>query len=287
MRFDKFYILFFISVLMILLVSCTDNGGNEKPKATMYALVENQNWQTPEPNAVITESRIDIFGTSNGRTIQISIKSGQKGEYQLGLAQGHEGKFFPNLSPGTLPFSTNTNEQGMGIVNITSLSHETRTISGNFYFTGYRPSDNAKRVISDGRFSNVPFSFIHDTDTSSFANILTCQVDGANWIATEIQASQYDSLRIYARNENTNERIKLVFPVNIEAGVHYITSTGPVYAYFEPIFHSFMATNGSATINEHDTENNIIKGSFFFNFINNEEETISVTSGFFQIEYEN
>ncbi len=286
MRFCKFYILLIISVLLILFVSCTDNGGNEQPKATMYALVNNQNWQTPDPNAVITETRIDVFGTSNGRTIHISIKSGEQGEYQLGIAQGHEGKFYPNMSAGTFPFSTNTNEQGMGIVNITSLNHDTRKISGNFYFTGYRESDNASRVISDGKFSNVDFTFIHDPDTSSFTNIFTCQIDGNNWVASEIEASKYDSLRIYARNVSTGERIKLVMPANIGAGVHHITTTGPVYAYFEPIFYVFKATVGSVTINQHDPESNIIKGSFYFDFINNEEETISVSGGVFEIEYE-
>ncbi len=288
MKFIKLYIIIIIitTVLLAFFASCTGDDGSEQRKPTMYALVSNQNWQTPDPNAIITENTIDIFGTSNGKTIRISIKSGQQGEYQLGMAQGHEGRYYPNLSSGTLPFSTNTNEQGMGIAKITSLNHEARTISGNFYFTGHRASDNASRVISDGRFSNVPFSFIHDTDTSSFVNIFTCLVDGANWVASNIVTAVNDSITIYAYNENTAERIKLVLPVNIAAGVHYITTTGPVYAYFEPLFHLFKASNGSATINEHDMENKIIKGSFFFNFNNNEEETISVTSGFFEVDYE-
>jgi len=72
----------------------------------------------------------------------------------------------------------------------------------------------------------------------------------------------------------------------ISAGVHYITADGPVWAEFQQGFYEWQGVNGSLTVIENNETDNIIKGTFFFNFVDNEEQTQSISAGQFEVEYE-
>lgn len=283
------YIYVFISFIFLLAtVSCGDSGGGVENRTSMFALVGSTNWRTPNPNAIISENTIDVWGTSaNGQSIHISLKSGETGEFQLGHMQDHEAKFTINMSPGTLPYSTSTNENGTGLVRVTSINEEARTISGTFHFTGYRASDGSSRRVSDGQFNSVPYRFIHSSDTTSYNSTFACQDEGNQWVAQKIHAIKNDTaIIIKAEISDIWESIEMIFPPEITAGVHYITSTGPIFANFQKGFHTYPATNGSTTIIQHSQSDRVIRGSFFFNYIDNDNHTGSVTSGQFDVEYE-
>lgn len=272
--------------LLVFITSCGDNTPGPDRNPVMRALVNSQNWQSTQPSAILTDNNISIYGTSSGgQTIQLLINGTSKGEYQLGMATGHEAKFYPNMASGTVAFSTASSEQGIGVVDITSINEEARTMSGKFYFTGYRETDNASRRITDGSFSNVDYRYIHDGDTSTFSNLFTCQIDGNNWVPTNVSALKGDSIVITANNTEDAEIIRMILPSEIGAGINPVSSDGPVYIFFEPLFHSFKAHSGSVTVTQHSTEDKHIKGNFFFNFVNNNDETISVDVGLFDVKY--
>lgn len=284
---NRYFLILLVLFGLMIIAACGGGSSGVQQRPVMYALVNNANWRSPSPNAVISEHTIDVFGTSsNGQSIHIKILSGETGEYYLGITQGHFAKYTPNMSPGTVQFSTNANENGTGFVRISSINEDARTISGNFNFKAYRASDNTFRNIADGNFSNVPYRFIYSSDTTSFTSVLTCIDNGNVWNATNVNAVRNDTaIVITAEIPSIWESIKLIFPAEISAGVHYISSLGPVYSLFQKGFYTYLASNGSSTIIEHNPSNRKLRGSFFFNYVNIDNETRSVTSGQFEVEY--
>lgn len=272
----------------LFFISCGDSGGGPQSSTSMFALVGSSNWRTPHPNAIISDNTIDVWGSSsNGQSIHISIKSGEKGEFQLGYLQPHEAKFTPNMSPGAVGYSTAVSEQGTGMVRVTSINEEARTLSGTFYFTAYRESDGSFRKVADGQFNSVPYRFVHNTDTATNISKFSFQDGGNQWEASEIYAVKNDTaLIINAEISDAWESVQMVFPPDIAAGVHYITETGPIFADFQKGFYTYPASNGSTTISQHSQSEQLIKGTFFFNYEDENESSNSVTGGQYEVYYE-
>ncbi|NLA23551.1 MAG: hypothetical protein GX879_01155, partial [Bacteroidales bacterium] len=183
-------------------------------------------------------------------------------------------------------YSTSYNTAGSGFVNVNSINDEAKTISGTFGFKAYREHDGTYKSISEGRFSNVPFKYISTVDTSSFDNYMHAIINDQAWSALTVNAVKNDTAIIITGNNSENwEKLKIIIPNNIGAGVQTITASGPVFTIFEQGFHTYHGSAGSVTIAEHNQETQIIKASFFFNFVNEGGVTISITSGQFEALY--
>lgn len=280
-------ILFVLLVLMGLLTSCGGGSSSNDSRPIMTAMVNSTNWRCPAPNARISENSITIYGTSaNGQTIQLVIRAGEKGEYNLNEFTGHEGKYIPNMSTGAAIYSTSGSTQGAGRVLISSINEETRTISGIFNFKAFRSTDGSFKNITDGVFTKVPYKFINTIDTTVYQSTLTAEIAGENWIPQNVSAIKNDTAIIITADYPENwESLKLVLPVTVASGIHQISSDGPIYGLFQQGFYTYPASNGSLTIGTHNFEERRITGTFFFNFIDNSSQTISVTSGVFQVYY--
>jgi hypothetical protein len=266
-------------------------GGSSGPDSSpvMIGLVNSTNWRTPDPRAVLTDHSLKIYGTSaNGQTIIINVAAGEIGEYTLSINNGHYAEFIPNMSTGSARYSTLNSENGTGFVRISSINEETKTVSGTFSFKAYRSTDNSFKTISDGNFSNVPYQYYNTTDTSGFNNLFLFTESNHNWNAPTITAYRNDTALIVIGECDRAEAwqsVKLWMTPTITAGVHYITGTGPVFGKFQQGFYNFSATNGSVTIIENNATTKVLRGTFFFNYLNSEDQTMSITGGQFEVEY--
>lgn len=274
--------------LLCLLSSCGGGGGGTDSRPIMTAMVNSTNWRCPAPNARISENSITIYGTSaNGQTIQIIIRSGEKDEYNLNEFTGHEGKYIPNMSVAAEAYTTSGSSQGSGRVLISSINEETRTISGIFSFKAYRATDGSFKNITDGVFTKVPYKFINTIDTTVYQSILTADFNGENWAPQTVTAIKNDTAIIVTADYPQNwESLKLVFPVSVASGIQQISSQGPIFALFQQGFYTYPASAGSATIGTHNFEERHLTGTFFFNFTNNDNQTVSVSSGVFDVYYD-
>jgi len=273
--------------ILMSFLSCTTGGNSDQTRPVMYAMVNSVNWRSADPHARISENSIVVYGTSaNGQTIQLRILSGEQGEYALNMQTANEGKFIPNMSDAVVAYSTNSSTQGTGMAFINSINEESRTVSGSFYFKGYRATDGSFKSISDGTFTNVPYKFINTVDTSVFDNLMYATVSNESWVPNQITAVKNDTAIIITGTLSASwESLTIVLPLTIGAGVHYITAEGPVLARFQQAFYSYIGNAGSCTISQHDTERQIIKATFFFNFVDNNNVTQSITAGAFEVMY--
>ncbi len=285
----RLVVLLFFVIALVFSFSCKNSGGKQDSKPTMFCLVNSSNWRTPDSKAILTENTIKVYGTSpNGQTIILNVLSSKVGEYALSSISGHNAEFIPNTSSGSSKYSTLVNSNSTGTIKISSINEETKTMSGSFFFTAYRENDNSSRTITDGVFSNVPYQFFSIDDSSSFQNTFSFNESGRIWHAKNITAQKNDTaLIVFGDCDRTEawQSITLWMSPTISAGVHYITSEGPVYARFQKGFYSFMPTNGSITIIENNSNTKKARGTFFFNYVNENEETLPVSDGQFEVKF--
>lgn len=285
-----FYIVAIFSSLMYL-ASC-DTGGSSGPQnnPVMYGLVNSTNWRSPDPHAILTEHSIKVYGTSaNGQTIIININSGEVGEYNLSVTNGNSAEFIPNMSAGASRYSTDNSESGSGFVRISSINEETKTISGDFSFKAFRLPDLTYKSISDGTFTSVPYQFYNTADTNDFSALFLYTESDILRNATTIEAFRNDTvIEIFGDIDHSVswQSVTLHIPPTISAGVHYIELDGDIQAEYQTGFYNWAAVNGSMTISEHDETENILRGSFFFNYLDGEDQTQSISGGQFEVQYE-
>ncbi|MDD3740105.1 MAG: DUF6252 family protein [Bacteroidales bacterium] len=284
-------VILIIGVFGFLLLSC-GGGGASGPDSSpvMFGLVNSTNWRSANPRAVLTETSLKVYGTSaNGQTIILNINSGEVGEFVVSEFNGNYAEFIPNMSAGATRYSTSNSENGQGLIRISSIDEESRTVSGSFSFKAYRASDNTFKTVTDGNFSNVPYQFYSVTDTSSFQSIFVFRESDYNWTTETITAERNDTaILIIGECSRTEawQSVTLWMSPTISAGVHYITPSGPVYAKFQQGFYEYPAVNGSITIISNNTTEKKIKGTFFFNYLDNDSQTQSITDGQFEVLYE-
>lgn len=286
----RYIVIVFGFVSLWYLSSC--GGGSTGPASNpvMYGLVNSTNWRSPDPHAILTDYTLKVYGTSaNGQTVIITVNSAEVGEYTMSQTNGHYAEFIPNMSANATRYSTVNHEGGSGFVRISSINEETKSVSGTFNFKAYRLSDNTFKTVSEGNFSNVPYKYYNTSDTSSFDNLFIFSDHVQQWTAADITAYRNDTSIVIIGEVDRSEAwqsVALRMSPTISAGVHYITAEGPVWAKFQEGFYEYDAVNGSMTIIENNSEDRIIRGTFFFNYINNEDQTMSISSGQFEVQYE-
>ena len=183
-------------------------------------------------------------------------------------------------------YSTSYNDAGSGQARISSINEDDRTISGSFNFRAYKESDAGNKTITNGEFTKVPYKYINTVDTAQVNNILTADIDGTNFVATSVvSVLSGGTIEIKGTRSDSFQSITLFIPEGQATGLYTIDpSNGPVMANYQSSLSPMPATVGSCTIAEHDTETNIIRGTFFYN-VDNDGETIELQNGYFEVQY--
>jgi hypothetical protein len=276
----------FVGVITLGLNSCEEDNTNVN-RPLMTALVDGSTWRCPEPNARVSENQIIVYGTSaEGQTIQLTVFAGEKGVYTLNAANLHEGKLIPNTSAYATIYSTSYNDDGSGQVRISSINEDDRTISGSFNFRGYKENDAGNKTVTNGEFTRVPYKYINTVDTTQVYNMLTANIDDTDFVATSVVSVLSEGIiEIKGTRSDSFQSITLYIPEGQSTGIFNIDPVnGPIMANYQSSLSPMPATVGSCTIAEHDTESNIIRGTFFFN-VDNDGETIELQNGYFEVQY--
>jgi len=279
------------SLLVVLLLgvaafmcSCQGNNSGRANLVAMYGLVNGSNWRGSDPTAIVSEHKIKVTGTSaNGQTIIITLNTKELGEYTFSPTNGHYAEFIPNMASGTERYSTQ-NGEGSGIVRLTSLNEENKTLGGEFQFKAVRADGSAKSV-TEGKFTNVPYTY-YNLDEDKYTNVFTFNHNNTMWNTVSITGIKNDTAMILTGECDRSlawQSITLQLPPNVSEGVHYFGQD--VAGYFQSGFYTFPATAGATTVTTYNTQDKIIKGTFFFNYLNNNNEVQSISDGTFDIKY--
>ncbi|MGM0648959.1 MAG: DUF6252 family protein [Bacteroidota bacterium] len=280
------------SLLAVVFFNSCEENTTDRNRPLMTALVDGSTWRCPDPHARLSDNQILVYGTSaDGQTIELTIYNGEKGVYTLNASNMHEGVLIPNTSAHADLYSTSNNESGTGQVRISSINDEDNTISGSFNFRAYKQNSSSSKNVTNGEFNKVPYRFINSIDTTEIDNVFTANIEGEAFNANTVNTfdTTYNNanfLKIVGSNNTDFRKIILLIPENAQEGNYDIDpDDGPMMAYYQESITEIPATVGSTTISHHDTENQILKGSFFFNVEDGGGQTINITGGYFEVQY--
>ena len=277
--FSIFLILLLIASLSFL-YSCRGSSSGRSDLVAMYGLINGSNWRASDPTAIVSEHKIKVNGTSaNGQTIIITLNTKELGEYTFSSTNGHFAEFIPNMASGTERYST-VNGEGGGIVRLTSLNEETKSLGGEFQFKAYR-ADGSVKSATEGKFTNVPYTF-YNLDDDKYTNVFNFAYNNTIWNAG-IKSDTAIVVTGECDRSQAWQSVTLQMPPNISEGMHYIGQD--VSGFFQSGFYTFPATAGTITISEINSNNKIIKGTFSFIYSNNNNEIQSIDNGNFDVKY--
>jgi len=225
----------------------------------------------------------------NGLTL-ISGMRGQNGE-MIGIIidgtiSGTYNDALFSYTPSGAAQSTYSNfllPEGSGTVTITinPLSH---TMSGTFGFTGQGANAEDTKQFTEGVFTDVPYITAPVTPNG---DVMTAKVDGTDVnYANDLIVAYTNIISINAIG--TDHQINLFINGEVTPGT-YEFSTDPLAdykaEYIDDEDTEFAISGGALTITS--IENGWITGTFNFNVLNEEGETIhTVTNGSFYVEYD-
>lgn len=268
-----------------VLTSCGGTSSGKNNLVSMYCLANGANWRSADPTAIVSEHRIKINGTSaNGQTIIITLNAAELGEYTFSSTNGHYAEFIPNMVSGGDRFSTLNSESGSGFVRLSSLNEETKTLGGEFYFKAYK-ADGSTKSITEGKFTNVPYTY-YSLGEEVYTNVFSFNYNGLIWNAKDISGTKSDTALVVFGDCDRSEAwqsITLQMPPNVSAGVHYFGDD--VSGTFQSGFYSFPATAGAITVTENNSQSKIVKGTFFFNYRDNNNNVQSISDGAFDVKF--
>lgn len=277
-------------------------GGGTAGPGVFKVDFDGQTYTATTTQAIVNEDYIAITGlkASTGEIIQLTVPSNQVGTYTwdttntdiTGLALAYVS------ASGGQAYVSGPDDEGefeglnyidTAILTVTEINTVSKTVSGNFQFTGARFTEVGvleTKVFTNGVFTNISYEADTPAPTNNF---FTAKLDGSNYVATNIFGTQLSGkIGIVGRRGNV-ENISLSVPQDATPGTYEVDMFGDYIASYianSTSSGSFAPDSGSITITSHDTQTNRIKGTFFFDaFSFFVPETHQITEGTFDVTY--
>jgi len=141
------------------------------------------------------------------------------------------------------------------------------------------------KSATEGVFTNVPYTF-YNLDDDAYTSTFSFSYNNVLWNARDISAIKNDTAMIVTGDCDRSmawQSVTLQMPPNISEGVHYFGQD--VAGFFQSGFYTYPASAGAITITQNNSQNKIIKGTFFFNYLNNNNEVQSISDGSFDVKF--
>lgn len=265
--------------------------------ANFTAVINGIHWAaTPATEgATLLQGMLNITGISaDSEEISITLTDTVPGVHTLSPQTSSlavlgfiDSSYKTNFSTGQGTDST----QAGGEVDLTAINTLTKTVSGTFSFKVYRSSDGARRTVTSGIFSNIPYT--STLPGSNPGDTLTATIDNASFTSQSIQASVTGTqITILGSTSNGSQSVALVVQTNSTVGSHPITPNGGSYmAIYDFVSNggNIAAPANAGTINilENNSATSRMRGNFSFTTsdLNAASTSHAITSGFFSVYY--
>lgn len=230
---------------------------------------------------------IAISGQSAaGEQIMLRVADSAVHNYTLFINnKNNAGVYFKDLEN---PYTTNQGNdatQSGGVLSITSINTEMKTISGTFSMKVYRQDDSKQKNIAKGVFANIPYEIT--LPPADKVDTFMVKINGISFPAETISGnSLYGKINISASEQSYVRTVGISMPDNIAVGT-YSFGTNYIGQYNVGTNNTLMmASSGMLFISEHNTVTKRIRGNF--NFTAKEitgTASANFTEGFFSMEY--
>ena len=221
--------------------------------------------------SVSDEDGLVIQGKSRKEGITLHLDKLQKGEFNIGRRYTNSATYTDRQGK-----NYETSADGHGLVTITRIDEENRTLDGKFYFTAIIPNKDTV-FVSQGVLYNVSYAGGKIGDEGN-AGTFSAKVDNQKFEAMSVSATKLgDDIVITALT--TTSTITITVPKDVAIGDFTLPTSGFEMLLLD-INGPHPAISGSISIKEHNTTNRSLKATFKF-----ETEENIVTDGKFEVTY--
>ncbi len=259
----------FVLLATLLLISCEDVQTYD---VALQAKVDNRLYTSTDARAALNDDgTVTIQGFNDEESLTINLSRLAQGNFaiQEGLSNY---AVFEDMGGNIYT----TRPSGEGVVTISELNENNKTISGSFNFNAFLPGIDTI-YVSKGTLYNVPYSGGDITDPSN-AGTFSASVDGNQFIPITV-TSRNTGNTIITSGSNANATILISVTAGVEPG-EYTLPRGGFSAKYQGVNGPETTSSGLIKIIEHDLTAKTIKGTFYF-YTNLSE----VTEGQFNVAY--
>lgn len=267
-------------LVAVSMISCQKEISNENGQSSTTGVlkmkIDGAQWVAEKVATAAFESgSLTITGLSNdNKGLLILLNNDSVATYTL----DQQSINFATVTDTTGVFATDEGQSAAdagGQVIITKIDTASKTITGTFVFNTYRNSDSKQLVITEGSFTNLPYTGDPTittggggTDPDPAAESFGAKVNGTAFSATTTNVSIVGNILVINAIEGSGTTAKVILlsmPSDIAAGAYqFEESADNVTATYSQQLSLFLANKGTLTITEHNTTAKTIKGSFSF-----------------------
>ena len=235
---------------------------------------------------------IAITGQSvDGQTITLRVADSGVHVYSLSVnSVSNVGGYTKDSSTAFLTIQGNNGSESGGTLAITSIDATKKTMSGTFSMTVYRGYDLARKIISEGVFTNISYATQPLPPASSTDSFLVT-INGAQFPVYSITGiSAFGTINIAANDQSATHSVGITMPANITAGTYNFTPFALDYIGQYNIDSAYlMADSGTLRILENNTSTRRIWGYFSFSAAELPgagTQVAELSNGYFSIAYQ-
>jgi len=181
--------------------------------------------------------------------------------------------------------------QPSGVFNLRTIDTTKKTVSGTFSFIAYRDLDNQQRTITDGVFTDIPYTKDADLPAAAANDTFAVKIDGTAFAPYGINATNMtvtNSIMVQGRSQTGGKTVGLSFPNDIVPGTYTLDLFGGTHigVYLDGTT-SLSSTSGSLKILEHNKNSKRVRGQFSFKAeaLGTPATAVQLTDGYFSVTY--
>lgn len=259
----------FLLFAALSLISCEDKKVNE---VALQAKVDDRLYISTDARAALNEDgSVTIQGFTNDESMTLYLSRLAEGNFAIG--EGFTNYAVYEDMGGNI-YTTNPN--GEGVVTISELNENNKTLSGIFNFNAFLPGIDTISV-SKGTLFNVSYTGGDIPDPTN-AGTFSAKVDGNTFLPITVTSRDTGNTIITSGN-TANATIAISVVSNVEPG-EYTLPQGGFSAKYQDVNGPETTSEGIINIIEHNIANKTIKGTF--SFLTNRTE---ITEGQFDVVY--
>ncbi len=261
----------FLTILccVLSLISCENTQINE---VVLQAKIDDDFYISTDARAAVNDDgTVTILGNTRNESLTLKLSRLAEGDFIINEGRTNTASYqdFERNLYTTIPF-------GEGIVNISRLDENNKTLTGTFKFTAYQIGIDTI-FVSKGVLYNIPYTGA-GIDNPNNAGSFTAKVNDVRFTPITV-TSQSTGNSIITSAATSSANIVISLPSDVEVG-DYTLPLGNFQAKYQGANGPETTTEGRITILEHNPTAKVLKATFSFN-----TSTTTITEGRFEVSY--
>lgn len=268
-----------------------NNSSPDSAPASFTCKINGVQWTSVLSGGGIQSGLINITGkAADSTTVTMTLLDDVIGTYNLGLTNNSGAVGYNISSTSISSWTSNAVDSSISICHLTTIDTVNKTMSGTFSALTYNFVAGTSKIITDGVFTNIPYTTGGYVGNNSFAVKINGTAMAPTTISGVLTTSPLALLTLTASDNGPANTVGIVLPTNAAVGTHAVgTILDPYYCTYNAGTTYMISNSGSGNIviTSHNTSTKHIAGTFNFTAADfgGGSATATLTAGSFDITY--